>query len=120
MNTNTMLKAILEIIKIYPHENVNEDTYRREIKETIKRIYDTNDIESEILMYLAEGDWYIYPLDCRDYILNWYEKENKIKVRVSNQWKTRYWLILEFDANYNIRDILRDLEEYDKSEMKTI
>jgi hypothetical protein len=49
-----MLKAIREIIKLYPSENLDEDKYRKNIMDTIARIYDTDTIESEVLMYLAE------------------------------------------------------------------
>ena len=119
MNTNTMLKAIKEIIKLYPSENLDEDKYREELMETIKRIYDTDNIESEVLMYLAEWDWYVYPLDCRDYVLTRNKDRWIIKVNVSLQWwKAPYNIVLEFNDNYYIRNILNAIREYDKSEMQ--
>lgn len=121
MNTNTMLKAILEIIKLYPSENLDEDKYRKNIMDTISRIYDTNTIESEVLMYLAEWDWYVYPLDCRDYVLKRKKDEWKIRVNVclhSCKW-VLYNTILEFNDNLYIRDIIHALEDYDKKELES-
>ena len=121
MNTNTMLKAIEEIIKLYPSQNLDEDKYRKNIMDTIARIYDTDTIESEVLMYLAEWDWYVYPLDCRDYVLTRKKDEWKIKADVclhSYKW-VLYNTILEFNDNLYIRDILNALEDYDKKELES-
>jgi hypothetical protein len=89
--------------------------------DTIARIYDTDTIESEVLMYLAEWDWYVYPLDCRDYVLTRKKDEWKIRVNVclhSYKWVI-YNTILEFNDNLYIRDILNALEDYDKKELES-
>jgi hypothetical protein len=53
MQTNIMLKATREIIKQYA-SIIDEDKYESECKESISRAFDTNPIESEILLYLAQ------------------------------------------------------------------
>jgi hypothetical protein len=53
-----MLRASKEICKQFADEfaDIDEETYRREYIKAIQRVFDTNMIESEILMYLAEKD----------------------------------------------------------------
>jgi hypothetical protein len=53
-----MLRASEEICKQFADEfaDIDEETYRREYIKAIQRVFDTNMIESEILMYLTEKD----------------------------------------------------------------
>ena len=114
MNMNLLLKATREIWKQFAWiENMDEDKYRADYIKAIKRAFETNDTESEILMYLSEGDGYSRPCDNNDFSLFWYEKENKIKAKVYHPWRY-YNAIFEFDANYTLKNVLESIEQIDK------
>ena len=114
MNINLLLKATREIWKQFAWiENMDEDKYREEYKKAINRAFETNEIESEILMYLSEWDGYTRPCDNNDFSLFRYEKENKIKAKVYHPWRY-YNTIFEFDANYTLENILESIEQIDR------
>lgn len=114
MKTLELLKATKEVVKQFANiENMSEDKYREECKKAIQRAFDVDEITSEIIMYLSEGDWYCRPLDNENYILTWYEKENKIRaMEGSIIW--RHNTVYEFNANVELEEILKDLDEIDK------
>ena len=54
-NSNLLLKATREIVKQFANiENMDEDKYREECKKAIWRAFETDEITSEIIMYLSE------------------------------------------------------------------
>jgi hypothetical protein len=54
-NSNLLLKATKEIVKQFQNvENMDEDKYRDECKKAIWRAFETDEITSEIIMYLSE------------------------------------------------------------------
>ena len=108
------MKAIREMVKQYASIE-DEDKYRESCIKMIENTFDLTYIEAEALMYIAEGDWYVYPWDRVDFTLTRHEDKSivqKIKARVYQPWKC-YNIIYELDANLFIRDILRTLSEID-------
>ena len=112
MQTNIMLKATREIIKQYA-SIIDEDKYESECKESISRAFDTNPIESEILLYLAQWDGYTRPLDNIDFVLTRDEKNNQVKARVYKPWDY-YNIVYEFNAWFWFWHILDSLDRIDK------
>jgi len=114
-NSNLLLKATREIVKQFQNvENMDEDKYRDECKKAIWRAFETDEITSEIIMYLSEWDWYVYPWDNMDFTLTRDEKENKIKAKT---YAKRYNCItvFEFNANTPIDWILDSLDVIDEN-----
>lgn len=109
-----MLRASEEIRKQFADEfaDIDEDAYRREYIKAIQRVFDTNIIESEILMYLAEWDWYARPMDNMDFTLTWDDDKNQILAKVYQPWW--YNIIYEFNAGYDMEIILSCLEQIDR------
>lgn len=114
MNMNIMLKATREIWKQFADEfaDIDEEAYRREYIKAIQRVFDTNIIESEILMYLTEKDWYVRPMDNMDFTLTWDDEKNQILAKVYQPWW--YNIIYEFNASYDMETILSCLEQIDR------
>jgi hypothetical protein len=69
-------------------------------------------IESEILMYLTEKDWYVRPMDNMDFTLTWDDDKNQILAKVYQPWW--YNIIYEFNAGYDMDTILSCLEQIDR------
>lgn len=115
MNMNIMLKATREIWKQFNAEfrDYDETSYRNEYIKSIQRAFDTNMIESEILMYLAEWDWYVRPMDNMDFTLIRDEKDNHIRARTWGK-NLNYNIKYEFNANYDLKTILDCLEQIDR------
>lgn len=114
-NSNLLLKATREIVKQFQIvENMDEEKYRDECKKAIWRAFETDEITSEIIMYLSEWDWYVYPWDNMDFTLTRDEKENKIKAKT---YAKRYNCItvFEFNANTPIDWILDSLDVIDEN-----
>lgn len=114
-NSNLLLKATKEIVKQFQNvENMDEDKYRESCIEAIQRAFETDYITSEIIMYLSEWDWYVYPRNNMDYTITWDEKENKIKAKV---YAKRYNCItvFEFNANTPIDCFLNSLDVIDEN-----
>ena len=113
MNTLLLLRATKEIVKQFQVvENMGEDEYRNNCIQAIQRAFETDMITSEIIMYLSEWDWYVYPRNNMDFTLTWDVKENKIKAKV---YSKRYNCItvFEFNANTPIDWILNSLDVID-------
>lgn len=116
-NSNLLLKATREIVKQFANiENMDEDKYRDECKKAIWRAFETDETTSEIIMYLSEWDWYVYPRNNMDFTITRDEKENKIKAKV---YAKRYNCItvFEFNANTPIDWILDALDVIDENDI---
>ena len=116
-NSNLLLKATREIVKQFANiEDMDEDKYRDECKKAIWRAFETDEITSEIIMYLSEWWWYVYPRNNMDFTLTWDEKENKIKAKT---YAKRYNCItaFEFNANTPIDWILDSLDVIDENDI---
>lgn len=115
MQTNVLLKATKEIVKQFQSiENMDEDTYRESCIQAIQRAFETNEIESEIIMYLSEWDWYTRPLDNIDFTLMRNKNEWKIKALVYYPWRY-YNVVYEFKDTCELDRILESLERIDKN-----
>ena len=114
-NSNLLLNATREIVKQFQNvENMKEDDYRENCIKAIQRAFGTDYITSEIIMYLSEWDWYVYPRDNMDFTITRDKEENKIKAKV---YAKRYKCIttFEFNANTPIDWILNALDTIDEN-----